>query len=95
MGSVGSIAVYVAAGVSSPMEEAGTDSVAVTEVSRTVEDGASCSDYNTRVGGLTMDVPRSCTYGKVIPITAMRAAIRAIYWAWKANCCSWKERSYL
>jgi len=39
--------VWVCAGVSSPTEEAGTDSVAVADVSGTVEDGASCSDYTT------------------------------------------------
>jgi hypothetical protein len=44
---VGSVAVTGCAGSSSPAEEAGTDSVAVDNVSRTVEDGASCSDEVT------------------------------------------------
>jgi len=41
---VGSIAVTGCAGYSSPVEEAGTDSVAVADVSGTVEEGASYSD---------------------------------------------------
>jgi hypothetical protein len=41
---VGSIAVTVCACDSSPTEEAGTDSVAIADVSGTVEDGASCSN---------------------------------------------------
>jgi len=41
---VGSIAVTVCACGSSPTEEAGTDSVAIADVSGTVEDGASCSN---------------------------------------------------
>jgi len=45
---VGSIAVAVYDGGSSPTEEAGTDSVAVADVSGTVEDGASCSDDATK-----------------------------------------------
>jgi hypothetical protein len=44
---VGSVAVCVTAGISRPVEEAGTDSVAVAEVSGTIEDGASCSDDAT------------------------------------------------
>jgi len=40
---MGSVAICVCARVSSPAEETGTDSVGVTEVSGTVEDGASCS----------------------------------------------------
>ena len=35
------------AGYSSPADEAGTDSVAVADISGTVEDGASCSDDAT------------------------------------------------
>ena len=35
------------AGCSSPDDEAGTDSVAVADVSSTVEEGASCSDEAT------------------------------------------------
>jgi hypothetical protein len=41
---VGSGAVTGCAGCSSPAEEAGTDSVAMADVSGTVEEGASCSD---------------------------------------------------
>ena len=41
---MGSIAVTVCACGSSPTEEAGTDSVAIADVSGTVEDGASCSN---------------------------------------------------
>jgi hypothetical protein len=44
---MGFVAICVTAGVSRPREEAGTDSVVVVEVSRTVEDGASCSDDGT------------------------------------------------
>ena len=45
--SVGSVAVVGYAGGSSPAEEAGTDSVAVADISGTIEDGASCSDEAT------------------------------------------------
>ena len=41
------MAVAGCAGGSSPAEEVGTDSVAVADVSGTVEDGASCSDEAT------------------------------------------------
>ena len=44
---MGSMAVAGCAGGSSPAEEAGTDSVAVADVSGTVEDGASCLDEAT------------------------------------------------
>jgi len=44
---VGLVAVAVCAGGSRPAEDAGTDSVAVVDVSGTVEDGASCSDEAT------------------------------------------------
>ena len=45
--SVGSVAVTVCAGGSSPTEDASTDFVAVVNVSGTIEDGASCSDEAT------------------------------------------------
>jgi len=45
--SVGSEAVTGCVGCSSPTDEAGTDSVAVVDVSGTVEEGASCSDEAT------------------------------------------------
>jgi len=41
------VAVIVCVGGSSPAEEADIDSVAVADVSRTVDDGASCSDDAT------------------------------------------------
>jgi hypothetical protein len=44
---VGSEAVTSFAGCSSHADEAGTDSVAVADVSSTVEEGASCSDEAT------------------------------------------------
>jgi len=44
---MGSVAVAGYAGGSSPAEEVGTNSVAVADVSGTVEDGASCSDEAT------------------------------------------------
>jgi len=44
---VGSEDVTGCAGCSSPVDEAGMDSVAVADVSSTVEDGASCSDEAT------------------------------------------------
>jgi len=44
---MGSVAITVCAGGSSPTEEAGTDSVAMADVSSTVEEGASCSDEAT------------------------------------------------
>jgi hypothetical protein len=44
---VGFVANVVCAGGSSPIEEAGTESVAIADVSGTVEDGASCSDEAT------------------------------------------------
>ena len=44
---MGSVAVAICARGSSPAEEAGTDSVAVTDVLGTVDDGASCSDDAT------------------------------------------------
>ena len=47
MGSVGFVAICFATGVSRHVEEAGTDSVAIVEVSGTIEDGASCSDDAT------------------------------------------------
>ena len=47
VGSVGSEAVTGYAGCSSPADEAGTDSVAVADVSGTAEKGASCSDEAT------------------------------------------------
>jgi len=45
--SVGVGAVTGCASCSSPADEAGTDSVAVAEVSSTVDEGASCSDDAT------------------------------------------------
>ena len=44
---MGSEAVTGCAGCSSPADEAGTDSIAVADVSGTVEKGASCSDEAT------------------------------------------------
>ena len=44
---MGSVAVTVYAGGSSPAKEASTNSVAVADVSGTVEEGASCSDEAT------------------------------------------------
>ena len=44
---MGSEAVTGCAGCSSPADEAGTDSVAVADISGTVEEGASCSDEAT------------------------------------------------
>ena len=44
---MGSIAVAVCAGGSRPDEDAGIDSVAIVDVSGTVEDGASCSEEAT------------------------------------------------
>ena len=44
---MGSVAVAGYVGGSSPAEEVGTNSVAVADVSGTVEDGASCSDEAT------------------------------------------------
>jgi hypothetical protein len=44
---MGSVAVCITVGVSSLVEEAGTNSVAIAEVSRIAEDGASCSDNAT------------------------------------------------
>ena len=45
--SVGAEAVTGCAGCSSPADEAGMDSVAVADVSGTMDDGASCSDDAT------------------------------------------------
>ena len=47
VGSVGFVAITGYAGCSSPADEASTDSVAVADVSGTVEEGASCSDEAT------------------------------------------------
>jgi len=44
---VGSEAVTGCAGCSSPADEADTDSVAVADISSTMDDGASCSDEAT------------------------------------------------
>ena len=44
---MGSEAVTGCAGCSSPADEASTDSVAVADVSSTVDEGASCSDEAT------------------------------------------------
>jgi len=44
---MGSESITGCAGCSSPADEASTDSVAVADVSRTVEEGASCSDEAT------------------------------------------------
>jgi len=45
--SAGSVANMGWAGCSSPVDKAGTDSIAVADVSGTVEEGASCSDEAT------------------------------------------------
>ena len=44
---MGSVAITGYAGGSSPAEEAGTDSVAMADISSTVDEGASCSDEAT------------------------------------------------
>ena len=44
---MGFVAIAVYAGGSSPTEENDTDSVAITDVSGTIDDGASCSDDAT------------------------------------------------
>jgi len=82
---VGSVAITGCAGGSSPTEEAGTDSVAVAEISSTVEEGASCSDEATD------DDRRSVVVtGSVKAVGACRgegvgSPVRALYE--KLMCC--------
>jgi len=82
---VGSAAVTVCAGGSSPAEEAGTNSVAVADVSGTVEDCASCSEEATDDDRRSVVVTGSVKAAGAYSGEGIGSPIRALYE--KEMCC--------
>jgi len=82
---VGSVAVTVCFGGSSPAEEAGTDSVAVADVSRTVEEGASYSNEATNDDRRSVVVTRSVKAAGACRGDGLGSPVRALYE--KEICC--------
>ena len=76
---MGSIAVTVCAGGSSPIEEAGTDSAVVADVSSTVEDGASRSNEATDDDRHSIVVTGSVKVAGACSGDGIWSPIRALY----------------
>jgi len=76
---VGSVAVVVYAGSSSPTEEAGTDSVAIADVSGTVENGASYSDEATDDDRCSIVVTSSVKAAGACSGEGVGCPVRALY----------------
>ena len=86
---MGSMVVTVCAGGSSPAEEAGTDSVAVADISGTVEDSASCSDEATDDDRHSIVVTGSVKAAGACIGEGVGSPVRALYE--KEICCPTDE----
>ena len=82
---MGSVAITVCAGGPSPAEEANTDSVAIANVSSTVEDGASCSEEATDDDRHSVLVTRSVKAAGTCNGEGVGSPVRALYE--KEMCC--------
>ena len=76
---MGSIAITGCAACSSPTEEAGTDVVAVADVSGTVEEGASCSDEATDDNRRSVVVTGSVKAAGAYRGEGLGSPVRALY----------------
>jgi hypothetical protein len=85
---MGSVAVTVGAGGFSPTEEAGTDSIAVADVSGIVEASASCSDEATDDDRCSIVVTGSVKAAGAYRGEGVGSPIRALY---KKEMCTWCE----
>ena len=83
--SVGSVAITGCADGSSPAEEASTDSVAVVDVSGTIEEGASYSDEATNDDRRLIVVTRSVKAAGAYRGEGIGSLVRALYE--KEMCC--------
>jgi len=82
---VGSVAVTVCAGGSSPTKEGGTDSVPVANVYGTVEDSASCSEEATNDDRRSIVVTGSVKAAGACNGEGVGSPVRALYE--KEMCC--------
>jgi len=82
---VGSIAIPCYVGDSSPAEEAGMDSLALADVSGTVEEGASCSDEATDDDRCSVVMTGSVKAAGASRGEGIGSPIRALYE--KLMCC--------
>ena len=86
---MGSVAITVCAGGSSPAEEAGTDSVAVADIAGNVEEGASCSDEATDDDRRSVVVTGSVKAAGACSGEGVGSLVRALYE--KETCCPVNE----